>query len=125
MPIIQESLSKAVFVETFENVLVEKIPEDVDDFVQDFIEFNFLDRFEVLLEHFVKIEHKSLGSPVVLIDYVFEGEFDRQLDLGILLHGFYSNLHDAVPKLDQLADEVFVLDLLVTHQFVPLLDDEF
>lgn len=95
--VVQEPFSKAVFVESFENVLVEKIPEDVNDFVQDLVQLDFLDRFEVLLEHFVEVKHECLGSPVVLVDNVFEGEFDAKLDLGVLFHGFDCNLHDAIP----------------------------
>jgi hypothetical protein len=59
-----------------------------------------------------------------LVDYIFESEFYSQFDLGVLFHCLGGDLHDPVPELDELADEVFVFDLLIPNKFVPFLDNE-
>jgi hypothetical protein len=72
----------------------------MDYFVEDIIKFNFLDRLEVFFEHLIQVEYKSLRSSAVLVNNIFESEFDRKFDLGVLLHSFGRDLHDAVSKLD-------------------------
>jgi hypothetical protein len=59
-----------------------------------------------------------------LVDDIFEGEFYGQFNLGVFLHCLGGDLYDPVPELDELADEVFVFDLLIPNKFVPFLDDE-
>jgi hypothetical protein len=59
-----------------------------------------------------------------LVDDIFESEFYSQFNLGVLLHSLGGNLRDPVPELDELADEVFIFDLLIPDKFVPFLDDE-
>ena len=124
MPIVQEPLCETIFVKPFEDVFVQQIPKDLDNFVQNFIELDLLYRFEVFFEHVIKVENQSFRGTTILVDDIFEGEFYGQFDLGVLLHCLGGDLHDPVPELDELADEVFVFDLLISDKFVPFLDDE-
>lgn len=124
MPVFKQALRKAILVEALEDILVQQIAEDVNNFVKNLVEFKFLDCFEVFLEHLIEVEHKCFRCSIVLVHNLFEREFDGQLNLRISFHSLSRNLNNAVSQSDQLTNKVFVFDLLITNEFVAFFDDE-
>ena len=123
--VFKKTLGKAVFVEALKDVFVEQVSEDVYDLVKEVVELQLLDGFEVLVEHFVKVEHKCLGSPVVLVYYFFKGQLDGKLNLGVSLHRLGRDLDNTVAQLDELTHKVFILDLLISDKFISFFNYEF
>ena len=89
--LLEKPLGKATHIEALKNVLVKKVSEDVNNFVEAISKFTLLNILKVFLEHFVQVEDKGFSCAIVDIHDFFEGHLDCHINLRILLHGLVLN----------------------------------
>jgi hypothetical protein len=65
-----------------------------------------------------------LGCPIVLIYEVFKGILNSHIDVLVLLETLDVEANDLVPQLNELLHKLVLLQFLVLHQFVSLIDNE-
>lgn len=92
--LIQEPLSEAIYIESFEDIFIQQIAEDLYNLVNPVDQFVLLDRLEIFLEHLIEVKDESLGCAIACVDHLLKGHFDRQVDGVISLHGFDMEIID-------------------------------
>jgi hypothetical protein len=95
----------------------------VNHFVESLGEFGLLNILEVLLEHFVEVEHEGLRRTIIDVDNLLKGHFDRHIDLRILFHSPALYTADSLSQVDHFDHQIVILDLF-TYEFISFSDDE-
>ena len=124
LALLKQSLGETADIETFKDVFVEEVAENVNDFVQTLGKLRLLDILEVFLKHLIEVKHECFGGTISDVDDLFEGHFDCHVNLRVLQHGRALDAANSLTKINHLCYKLFVLDFF-SHKFVALVYDKF